>query len=383
MRVLVAFDKFKDALTAPEACAAATTPLEKVRPEWTIDCCPLADGGEGFAAILTSSMRGAWHTCTVSGPQPGSSVESGFGLVATARIPAAARALLDVRNGTLAVVEMATASGLALLPPAQRNPWRTTSVGTGELLRSVALRADSLLLGVGGSATHDLGLGALRALGWRAFDAAGNDIEVVTPEHWPRVARLQPADTALPPLRIASDVENPLLGPRGAAHVYAPQKGAAPAEIPKLEAATARLAGLLEQALERGAELRDRPGTGAAGGITYGLMLAAKAQLLSGAALVGAWLDLDRRIEAADVIVTGEGRFDTSSLEGKGPGAVVRRALAAGKPVHVFAGRVALEEIPPGVTAVAITPPDEPLAEALRCAPANLAAAVERFARTI
>jgi glycerate kinase len=278
----------------------------------------------------------------------------------------------------IAVIEMATASGLALLPSADRDPWETTSFGTGELMsRATADGAAAILLGVGGSATHDLGLGALAALGFRFHDQAGRDVQPPVPRDWDRIVRITPpADKTLPPIRIACDVTNPLLGPRGAAAVYGPQKGLRAADHARLENASARLALLLCHACGRADELMEVPGTGAAGGISFGLMSAVGARLLPGYALVEAWLDLAARIAAADLVVTGEGRFDLSSLEGKGPGAVIAQARREGKSVHVFAGAVTTEP-PPGIAVHAITPAGTPLERALGQAAAYLAAAVD------
>ncbi|NBQ56861.1 MAG: glycerate kinase, partial [Opitutaceae bacterium] len=160
MRALIAFDKFKDALAAPQACAITVDTLRGLHPKWQFDVCPLADGGEGFCAILTQAAHGTVETFTVTGPR-GTPVIAPIGLVAQEKIPVAARELLGLdatKTGTIAVIEMAAASGLGLVPIDQRDPWRATSFGTGELIRHAAARGvTTILLGVGGSATHDLG----------------------------------------------------------------------------------------------------------------------------------------------------------------------------------------------------------------------------------
>lgn len=378
MRTLIAFDKFKDSLTAPDACVIAARALAAQQPGWRVESCPLADGGEGFSDILTRSINGQRVDREVTGPRGGRQA-AGLGLVTHESIPPAARILLGLAAGNesghrVAVIEMATASGLALLPPDQRDPWQTTSRGTGELLRAAAdAGARAVLLGVGGSATHDLGLGALGALGFRFLDRDGAPIDPPVPAHWDRIVRIEaPRGLSLPPVAIACDVTNPVLGPRGAAAVYGPQKGLRSEDLPRLEAASLRLADLLSTACGRPAALRDVPGAGAAGGIAFGLMTAVGARLLPGFDLVAAWLDLEARLERADLVITGEGRFDDSSLEGKGPGAVAARALALGKPVHVFAGQVTAAGRP-GLHLHAITPAGMPLAQALREAPELLA----------
>jgi glycerate kinase len=386
-RVLLAFDKFKDALTAPEAVAAVAAALRQTQPGWTLDLAPLADGGEGFASILTQAAQGREVSVVATGPR-GERRPAGFGLVRVSAIPGRARAQLQLSgemnaDETVAVIEMAAISGLALLPQDQRDPWQTTTLGTGELMRAAAESgAVAVLLGVGGSATNDLGLGALAALGLEFTDAAGRPVHPPVPTEWTRIARLSGRLAAgLPPVYIACDVTNPLLGPRGAASVYGPQKGLRPADQSRLESESARLADLLCQHCGQPPALKDVPGAGAAGGIAFGLMAAAGAKLLPGFDLVSAWLDLETKLAAADIVVTGEGRFDESSLEGKGPGAVAARALALGKTVHVFAGQVTAAARP-GLALHAITPVGVPLAQALREAPHYLAASARSvFAR--
>jgi len=384
MRVLVAFDKFKHSLTATDACALTATALRATQPGWTIDTCPLADGGEGFCEILTRAAGGELRTLTVTGPR-GTPTLAHFGLVPLAKIPTAARALLALPEPLapdfVAIVEMAQTSGLDLLPTDRRDPWHATTTGTGELILAAhSAGARAILLGVGGSATHDLGLGALTALGLRALDATGAPVPIPSPAHWPSIARLDehlPAD--LPPIRIACDVSNPLLGPSGAAAIYGPQKGLARSRIQELDSSSARLAGQLLAHFGRPADLPATPGAGAAGGIAFGFLCAAPdARLIPGSDLVSAWLDLDARLAAADLVITGEGCFDDSSLSGKGPGALLARARQLGKPVHVFAGRLALTTPPAesGCHCHAITPADQPESLALRSAAANLTRAV-------
>ncbi|MSU24261.1 MAG: glycerate kinase [Opitutus sp.] len=384
MRVLLAFDKFKDSLTAPAACDLATRALRAAHPDWTIDSAPLADGGEGFCEILTRAAGGELRNFSVAGPL-GGKIEATIGFVPLANIPAPARALLSLDIGhsssdippTVAVVEMAAASGLALLAPELRDPWQTSTAGTGQLIRAAAdLGAAAILLGVGGSATSDLGLGALGSLGFTFCSSAGALISPPIPSAWSRIARLDgQVPATLPPIRIACDVTNPLLGPRGAAAIYGPQKGLRPADLQRLDHESARLGLMLCTHCRQPDSLMDTPGAGAAGGISFGLMTAARAQLLPGFDLVAAWLDLDRRLAAADLVITGEGRFDESSLSGKGPGAVAARALALGKTVHVFAGAVTATPRS-GLTLHAITPNGISLDQALREASANLSATI-------
>jgi len=387
VRILVAFDKFKDSLSAPAACAIAAREIARLHPDWEIDLAPLTDGGDGFAELLTRQAHGEPIVVPTTGPRH-EPLDAMIGLVAWSHVPEAARALLNLpalaAEDRIAVVGMAAASGLALLKPAARDPWRTSTTGTGELLRAAIARgARAMVLGVGGSATNDLGLGALSALGFEFRDEAGNLLHPPIPAEWPRLAHIAGRlSGALPPLRIACDVTNPLLGPRGATAVFGPQKGLPPAEVARLEAAVARVAALLCAHCDRPLALAETPGAGAAGGIAFGLLAAGWAQLVPGFALVNAWCDLAARIARADLVLTGEGRFDAASLGGKGPGALLATARAAGKRSIVLAGSVGelpAGALPAGAEIDAITPDGLPLAQALRAAPELLAAAVRRL----
>lgn len=382
-RVLLAFDKFKDSLTAQQACETAAAALRGVRPDWVVTQAPLADGGEGFAEILARAAEGTLIRESVSGPR-GDPVVAEYGLVPVKAIPASARLQLQLPamaspEDRVAVIEMARASGLALLPGELRNPWQTTSRGTGELMRSGLRRGVvAILLGVGGSATHDLGLGALTQLGYEFHTRSGETVDPPMPVRWEGIARVSGgALLAMPPTFIACDVTNPLLGARGAAAVYGPQKGLRPEDHPALEQQSERLARMLCRHAGKPEEMMSVPGAGAAGGIAFGLMVGVGAKLLPGFDLVSAWLDLEAKLAEADLVITGEGRFDESSLEGKGPGAVAARALQLGKSVHVFAGQVTAANRP-RLELHAITPAHTPLAQALREAQANLGATVRR-----
>jgi glycerate 2-kinase len=378
MRILIAFDKFKDSLGAPQACDVAARTLRATHPDWSLDACPLADGGDGFADILTRAVGGRRTVFQVTGPR-GGLLDAAAGLVEYRRIPAQARTLLGIgpgAEGTAAVLEMAGASGLALLPPELRDPWQATSYGTGQLVRAAAESgADLVLLGVGGSATQDLGLGALAALGVEFIDGEGRRVRLPVPSAWPGIKSLGGGVfPSIPPIRIACDVTNPLLGPMGTAAVFGPQKGLSAADIGRLDEAGARMAALMCEHFGKPASLADQVGAGAAGGIAFGLMAAAGARLLPGFGLVSAWLGIEERIAAADIVVTGEGRFDESSLGGKGPGAIAARARDLGKRVVVLAGQA--RGAPEGLEVRAITPEGVPLEVALRETGPNLAAAV-------
>ena len=383
MRVLIAFDKFKDSLTAPVACDVAAATVKRQRPDWTVDLCPLTDGGEGFAEILTRDSQGEILHHAVTGPR-GHPVEATIGMVKWENIPLPVRALLNLPHklspqSKIALIEMATASGLALLPQSGRDPWQTTSYGTGELIMYASSNgAEAILLGVGGSATNDLGIGALNAMGLQFQNQQYKPISPPVPATWADIAQISGQISAsIPPIRIACDVANPLLGPTGAAAIYGPQKGLKPEDLALLENESARLATLLCTHHQKPTKLMAAPGAGAAGGIAFGLMTAANAQLLPGAEFVSAWLDLESHLAQADLVITGEGNFDASSLNGKGPGAIAMRALDLGKIVHVFAGKIdPLMSPQANLHLHAITPSSMPLTEALSSASLLLTKAI-------
>jgi glycerate kinase len=383
MRVLLAFDKFKDSMSAREACAFTSAALLEQHREWSVDSCPLSDGGEGFAEILTSAAAGTAIRSSVTGPR-NKQVQAAIGLVPYDHVPEPARRFLPAPPShaqpapTLAVIDMACASGLALLEHQDRDPWQTTTVGTGELIRTASeLGSAAILLGVGGSATHDLGLGALAALGLRFESPHGDRVHPPIPARWREIDRITGrVNPPVPPIRIACDVSNPLLGPHGAAATYGPQKGLRAPDLPRLDAESARLAAKLCGHFQRPESLMETPGAGAAGGISFGLMTAVGAELIPGFDLVSAWLNLESRLQAADIVITGEGRFDDSSLSGKGPGAVAARALALGKEVHVFAGSATAANPPANLKLHSITPLGVPLDSALRLGSVNLAKSV-------
>jgi glycerate kinase len=391
--VLVAFDKFKGALDAERACAVAAEEIQRERPSWTVDVAPLTDGGEGFCRIMTLAAGGVIQTRHATGPLfdgSGSAprLKAPVGLVELRSVPEAARALLELpaRAERLAIVDMASVNGLVLVPPAQRDVSRSCTQGTGELLLAASeLGVDAILLGVGGSATSDLGLGALAALGWRFETAAGQALLPPVPASWEQIARVVPGPPSLPSLRIACDVDNPLLGPRGAAAVYGPQKGLAPSAASAFDAAAERVASLVCAAVGAGPGLTTLPGAGAAGGIAFGLNAAVGARLVPGSGLVDAWLGLEARVNAADWVLTGEGRFDASSWAGKGPGALVRAAQRRGRRWAVFAGSVTLgrdarrRAASEGGQLVAITARGEPVARALPRTAENLARSVRAW----
>ena len=388
VRVLIAFDKFKGSMTATRACELAARELQRLHGDWQIDLAPLSDGGDGFCEILGRAANAQIVSTRTTGPR-GGGLEAPVAILSWGRVPAAARALLTSHNAPnlepadpVAIVEMAAASGLALLADELRDPWRTTSYGTGQLIRAAAeMGAKAVLLGVGGSATSDIGTGALAALGLEFRGDDGARYRTAIPAEWRTIARIDgEVFPSIPHVWIACDVDNPLLGPRGAAATFGPQKGLSREDVPELDVGAARMAALICAHTGRPNSLAAEPGAGAAGGISFGLLAAARASLVPGAELVSKWLRLDERIASADLVITGEGRFDDTSLGGKAPGAVTSRATALGRKLHVFAGSFGLDELR-GAELHAISPADLPLDTALREGPQRLASSVrEAFA---
>ena len=381
MNILAAFDKFKDSMSAAEACKSAAIGIVAAYPDQptSVTLTPLTDGGEGFVDILTQVANGHVEFHTVCGPRS-EEVSAPLGWVETEKLPSAVKSMLAIPGERLAIIEMAAVSGLELVPIDERHPRHCTSYGVGELIRiAQAQDASAILLGIGGSATSDLGLGALEALGLHACANNGQRIERMTPEQWPFFQNftghiLQ----AIPPIYVACDVENPLLGKTGAAATYGPQKGLLAEEIAAYDQMSGRMADQLCAFFNRPKTVQSLSGGGAAGGIGFGLHIGCQAQLVPGFPLVAAWLELDARIQQADLILTGEGKFDHSSLEGKGPYSLIQAADKYQKQALLFAGAIdpdAADVVQLRHTNCAlysISPAEDPLEKALFEGPGNL-----------
>ncbi|WP_073500086.1 glycerate kinase [Actinacidiphila paucisporea] len=321
-RVLIAADKFKGSLTAVQVAEHVTAGLRSVVPGLDVAALPVADGGDGTvdAAVAAGFDR---RTVRVTGPL-GEPVEAAYAL----------------RDGT-AVVEMAEASGLRHLPPGVFAPLTATTYGTGELLRAALdAGARTIVLGVGGSATTDGGAGMLSALGARLLDAAGAPVApggaalagLATADLGGLDPRLAATDVVL-----AGDVDNPLLGPKGAAAVYGPQKGASPSDVAVLDAALARYAEVLDAAAEA-----EAPGAGAAGGIGFGALVGLRAAFRPGIEVLLDVLGFEAALDGATLVITGEGSLDEQTLHGKAPAGVARAARARGIDVVAVCGRLTL-----------------------------------------
>jgi glycerate kinase len=329
LRILIAPDKFKGSLTSVEVCRAVETGLRRADPSLEIVSLPLADGGDGLLDIVRHYTGAILHPETVQDPL-GRPISSGWLLSA---------------DGRTAFVEMAKASGLALLKPAEYDCLHTTSFGTGQLI-AAAIRsgAKDIVIGIGGSATNDGGMGMAAALGYRFIDregqalspfganlihVAGIDFGGGAGEIWQGIR-----------FRVAVDVKNPLIGSQGAARVYAPQKGADPAGVELLETGMQNFSAILKGRL--GIDLSDVEGAGAAGGLGAGCMAFLGAALVRGVDLAFEYSDADRQVHTADIIITGEGKIDSQTLQGKLVAGIAQLGRKYGHRVFAVCGKLAL-----------------------------------------
>lgn len=328
-RVLIAADKFKGSLTAVEVAERITAGIKRVRPDAIVESLPVADGGDGTVA---AAVAGGFerHEREVTGPL-GGPVTAAFAL-----------------RGETAVVEMAEASGLQRMPPGVFAPLTATTRGTGELLlAAVEAGARSIVLGVGGSATTDGGAGMLEALGARFLDEDGDQVphgggplvEMVSADLSGLDERLKNVEIVL-----ASDVDNPLTGPKGAASVYGPQKGAGEEDVNVLDAALAHFVQVMGESVgPRAAETAEAPGAGAAGGIGYGALVGLDATFRPGIDVLLEVLGFAPALARADLVITGEGSLDAQTLHGKAPAGVAAAARKEGKPVLAVCGQLTLD----------------------------------------
>ena len=327
LRILVAPNAFKESLSATEAAAAISRGILKVLPASKITQLPIADGGDGTLEAVVEGTDGKIFRARVLDPL-GKKIFAEYGLTG---------------DGKTAVIEMSRASGLALVPTSQRNPMLCTSYGTGQLIKAALKRGvKDIILGIGGSATVDGGVGALQALGIEFLDRRGK------PVGWggdglKSISRIDPgaANPLLEQARIlvACDVDNPLVGPRGSAAVFGPQKGATPGMVRKLDQYLGKLGRLIQRTTGR--DVLQVAGSGAAGGIAGGFMGLLGAQLSPGSDLVFELLRVEEQVRKADLIFTGEGQIDFQTPFGKGPGMLAKTAKGAGVPVIGIAGSVA------------------------------------------
>jgi glycerate kinase len=371
MKIAIAPDSFKECLTAAEVARALAEGVRRTLPDAEIACVPMADGGEGTVDALVAATEGQIVELEATGPM-GEPVSTRYGLLG---------------DGTSAVIEMAAASGLPLVPPSHRNPLVATTYGTGELIRDALDRGVSdIIIGIGGSATNDGGAGMAQALGVSLRDSEGNELarggaalsQLASVDLSGRHPRLGECT-----IQVACDVDNPLCGPNGASCTYGPQKGATPEMVEELDAALRRFGDVIETQL--GTAVLDVPGAGAAGGLGAGLMAFAGGVLRPGVEIVAEACGLNDRIAGADLVITGEGRIDSQTPFGKTPAGVAKVARELGIPVVAIAGSLG-----PGYEAVydhgidavfAIPSGPISLVEAMERAPELLATTAESLAR--
>lgn len=324
MKIVIAPDSYKESLSAIEVAQAIEKGFREIFPDAQYVCIPLADGGEGTVAAMVAATQGTEHSISVTGPL-GEKINASWGLS---------------REGGTAFIEMAAASGLALVPPEKRNPLITTSRGTGELILS-ALDGGvtNIIIGIGGSATNDGGAGMVQALGARLCDVEGKEIGFgggsLKNLHSIDISGLDPR-LKLCTIRVACDVTNPLVGENGASRIFGPQKGATETLIADLDDNLAHYADVIQHALQ--VDVRDVPGSGAAGGMGAALMAFLGAELMSGIEIVTHALGLEAHIQDCTLVITGEGRMDSQSIQGKVPTGVAHIAKKHHKPVIGIAG---------------------------------------------
>ncbi|ELY4668110.1 glycerate kinase [Cronobacter sakazakii] len=323
-KIVIAPDSFKESLSAMDVARAIEAGFREIYPQAHYVCVPMADGGEGTVEAMVAATGGQIITTPVTAPL-GNKVDSFFGLLG---------------DGETAVVEMAAASGLHLVPTAQRDPRITTSYGTGELILAALERGvKAIIIGIGGSATNDGGAGMMQALGARFLDGEGRELA----PGGAALAGLERLDLSTLDPRLAQvsvtaacDVDNPLCGEKGASAVFGPQKGATPAMVTELDAALRRFGEQLEAAT--GKVIISAPGAGAAGGMGAALLGMLNAELRPGIEIVIESLGLAQAVRDADLVITGEGRLDSQSIHGKTPVGVARVAKQFQRPVVAIAG---------------------------------------------
>ncbi|MAG14311.1 MAG: glycerate kinase [Dehalococcoidales bacterium] len=326
MKIVIAPQGFKGNLTALQVARAIEEGIKRVVPDTQTTIKPMADGGEGTVQALVDATGGKMIATEVTGPL-GKPVTAQWGILS---------------DKVTAVIEMAAASGLPLVPPEKRDPLVTTTHGTGELVvAALDNGCRKLITGIGGSATNDGGAGMAQALGARLLDAKGKEL----PSGGTALAQLERIDISQMDSRLtdfkvtlASDVNNPLCGPNGASAIYGPQKGATETQVRQLDAALSHYADIIQRDL--GIDLRDAPGAGAAGGLGLGLMVFLKARPIPGIDVVIKATDLMADLEGADLVFTAEGRIDCQSAMGKVPTGVALKAKEFGLPVIALAGEV-------------------------------------------
>jgi len=371
MKIVIAPDSFKESLSAQGVAQAIRSGMQLVLKDAEFILLPVADGGEGTTDALVAATNGSFKQQLATGPLSNPMMAS-WGLLG---------------NSNSAVIETAAASGLDLVVPEQRNPLLATSYGTGELIMAaLEHKVEHIILGLGGSATNDGGVGLLQALGAKFLDAKGNNISV----GGAGLAQLASVDLASMDPRLANvrfevacDVDNPLTGERGASAIFGPQKGADKQMVTQLDKNLAHLAAILER--DTGIDISTAPGSGAAGGIGAAMLLMAQVELKSGIDIVLDAVQFESHIQEADLVITGEGQIDGQTASGKTPVGVARRAKLLNVPVIAVAGSLAAEADKvrsAGIDAIfSVVPGVTDLPSALRDASDNLTKTAANIAR--
>ena len=350
-KVVVASDSFKGCLTSIQVADAVEKGIHVHWPDCQVTKLAVADGGEGTIEALLTTMGGSIVKVKVQDPL-GRTIEAEYAIL---------------KDGT-AVIEMSKASGLTLLHLSERNPLHTSTCGTGQLIADALHKGcRKFLIGIGGSATNDAGTGMLEALGYRFLDAEGNVLKGVGLS----LEAIMTIDTsaAIPELKsaefiVACDVESPFHGPKGAAHVYAPQKGASPEMVDFLDNGLKHFADILKSTT--GKDISEMPGSGAAGGLGGAFKAFLNAELRKGADMVLDAIGFDEIIRDADLVITGEGKIDSQTLNGKLPSAVAQRASARNIPVMAICGRTEVESLPCFASICPVTPQEMSLEQAMQ-----------------
>ncbi|MDD2384166.1 MAG: glycerate kinase [Sulfurospirillaceae bacterium] len=326
MKVVVAIDSFKGCIGSRALSLCVEEGIRVVYPDVVVEAYEVADGGEGTVQAMVENTHGKIITCHVHDPLM-QKIEAAYGILG---------------NGKTAVIEMATAAGLPLVPANLRNPRVTTTYGVGELIKDALARGcREFIVGIGGSATNDAGLGMLQALGFRFFDEAGNDVGLGG-DALGKVARID-STLAMPLLKeshftVACDVDNPMYGERGAAHIYGKQKGASSEDILILDANVKHFAELLEQQLDK--KVAHIAGSGAAGALGGGFLAFLNASLQPGIDMVLDTIHFEECIKDAQFVITGEGKIDAQSAMGKVISGIAKRCVKQKVPLLAFAGHV-------------------------------------------
>ena len=352
MRILVAMDKFKGSLTGLEAGEAVKYGLKRVFSDAEIAVCPIADGGEGTTDAVVAALGGERVSLRTTDAK-GRGITAEYGIIQHGTCGA-----------TDAVMEMSVTAGLVQVSDLPLNPRTASTRGTGEMIRHAITRGVTrIIIGIGGSATNDGGIGMAQAIGFVFRDAEGREVTRL-PEEFERVERIERGAFPNCDVLVACDVRNPLLGETGATRVYGPQKGVRDFEF--FEARLKKLADLVARDL--GTDFRDEPGAGAAGGLGFGLMSFCGGKLVPGFELICSTIGLDAHVAASDLVITGEGKLDGQTLNGKGPVGVAEMARNAGKKVIGIAGVIeSSEELSRAFDLLLQTKPDGmPVAEAMK-----------------